>query len=166
MSDFLLQISYIERETLAIAIACRLHKLQQSGDWKLEYLANLELLRRLLEAPKLSEGQTGAHTPRPVGIPEAVKVAHAAPLASSPEPTAPARDSEIGELTITPTKVEQSQDGKSMVVTFIGAGNRSKNVRCWDPKQFSSLLAAVKSPITLLVKRTDKGFTNIVGVKR
>lgn len=165
MSDYLLQISKLERESLVIALACRLSDLQRSH-WNSEGDLAFELLRRLLEAPKLSEGQTGAHTPRPGGIPEAVKDAHRAPLASSPEPTAPARDSEIGELTITPTKVEQSQDGKAMVVTFIGAGNRSKNVRCWDPKQFSSLLAAVKSPITLLVKRTDKGFTNIVGVKR
>jgi len=73
-----------------------------------------------------------------------------------------------GELAITPIEVEQSADGKAMVVTYmIRSGNvtKKKTIRTWDPGLFSSLLASKGAPTTFIVKES-KGFLNIVGVKR
>ena len=74
-----------------------------------------------------------------------------------------------GELAITPIEVEQSADGKSMVVTYLirsGPGHaKQKTVRSWDPTLFSSLLAT-KGVATTFVVKESKGFLNIVGVKR
>ena len=73
-----------------------------------------------------------------------------------------------GELAITPIEVEQSADGKAMVVTYMirsGSVTKKKTVRSWDPTLFSSLLASKGEPTTFIVKES-KGFLNIVGVKR
>jgi len=73
-----------------------------------------------------------------------------------------------GELAITPIEVEQSADGKAMVVTYLirsGSVTKKKTVRSWDPTLFSSLLASKGVPTTFVVKES-KGFLNIVGVKR
>jgi len=73
-----------------------------------------------------------------------------------------------GELAITPIEVEQSADGKAMVVTYLirsGSVTKKKTVRSWDPTLFSSLLAS-KGVATTFVVKESKGFLNIVGVKR
>jgi len=73
-----------------------------------------------------------------------------------------------GELAITPIEVEQSADGKAMVVTYMirsGSVTKKKTVRSWDPTLFSSLLAT-KGVATTFVVKESKGFLNIVGVKR
>jgi hypothetical protein len=73
-----------------------------------------------------------------------------------------------GELAITPIEVEQSADGKAMVVTYLirsGSVTKKKTVRSWDPTLFSSLLAT-KGVATTFVVKESKGFLNIVGVKR
>lgn len=73
-----------------------------------------------------------------------------------------------GELTITPVEVEQSADGKAMLVTYrirTGTTTKSKTIRTWDPKLFSDLVTTKGVPTTFLVKES-KGFLNIVGVKR
>jgi hypothetical protein len=170
MSDFLLQISASERENLVIALSCRVGNLGALGGWvTAEYLQSVELLRRLLEAPKLSAAQTAAQAPPPVGIPATAKDARKAPPASSPEPAAPARDSQMGELVITPTKVDQPPDGKSMVVHYrirTATGVRLTKMHCWDPSHFGSILDTVGQSTTFITKTNAKGFTNIVGVKK
>jgi hypothetical protein len=164
VSDFVLQISEEERALLVLAIGASCTTRLRLRDVPL-----INLLRRLLEAPKLSGGQTHAQAP-PVGIPAPVKVARKAPPASSPEPAAPARDSATtGELAITPIKVDQPEDGKSMVVHYqvrTAAGAKVKVIRCWDPSYFGSILDTVGQATTFLTKTNAQGFTNIVGVKR
>jgi hypothetical protein len=115
-----------------------------------------------------ASGQS-AKPPVPSGMP--VPVNAAAPVVPcSPEPAVEPGFPEAGragELVITPVKVEQSADGKAMVVTYrIRTANstRTTTIRCWDPKLFSALLATAGQPTTFLVKES-KGFTNIVGVK-
>ena len=166
MSDFHLQISASERETLVIALSCRMSVLGEAG-YTTDQRDNLALLRRLLEAPKLSEGQTHAQAPPPVGIPAPVKVARKAPPASSPEPAAPARDSATtGELAITPIKVDQPPDGKSMVVHYRDGSRTIQKIRCWDPSYFGTILDTFGRATTFLTKTNAQGFTNIVGVKK
>jgi hypothetical protein len=135
--------------------------------------SGMNLMRRLLEAPKLPEGEANAPTTLPsAGMSTAVPVARGAGAHSSP--TAPERDKTVpeqepfGELTITPVNVCQSVDGKAMVVTYrirSGARVRTTSMRCWDPSLFSTLLASKDESTTFLTKES-KGFTNIVGVKR
>src|SRR5882762_4256975 len=95
-----------------------------------EYVEYLNLMRRLLEAPKLPEQAT---EPRPVnGTPAAASTARVAGAPVSP--TAPERE-KLSELVITPTKIDQPPDGKSMVVHYrIRTGNavRSTKMHCWD----------------------------------
>jgi hypothetical protein len=167
VSDFLLQFSESERENLVIALSCRVGNLGALGGWvTAEYLQSVELLRRLLEAPKLSAAQTAAQAPPPVGLPATAKDARKAPPASSPEPAAPARDSQMGELAIIPIKVDQPPDGKSMMVHYRDGSRTIKVIRCWDPSYFGSILDTVGQATTFLTKTNAQGFTNIVGVKK
>jgi hypothetical protein len=144
------------------------------------YLEHLELMRRLLEAPKLPEGQASAPKPQPVelGIPgwidrhPPVAVSARPPDNTPPEPTAVEREKKApleGELTITPVKVDQPPDGKSMVVHYrirVGNAVRMTKIHCWDSTQFGDILDTVGKSTVFLTKETKTGFVNIVGVKR
>jgi hypothetical protein len=167
MSRFHLELNDNERTALILSLALRIGVIEGQGNPEspsfgiLAYIGHLELMRRLLEAPKLPEGQASAQTAPPAAVPSA-----RLPANTPPEPTpAVARDLETGELTITPVTVVQ--DGKSMVVSYqirSGQKTRMTKMRCWDPKLFSGLLATVGETTTFLT-RESKGFTNIVGVK-
>jgi hypothetical protein len=126
------------------------------------------LMHRLLEAPKLREEQAmEPRTERESSAP-AVSSARGAGAIS---PTAPERDNTlVGELTITPTKVEQAPDGKSMLVYYRirngqGAVRQTKS-HCWDSAQFGNILETLGKSTTFLTKMTKTGFVNIIGVKR
>jgi hypothetical protein len=102
---------------------------------------------------------TGAASPPPPAVGGSTPAAVAAPAETK---------NGTGELAITPIEVEQSADGKAMVVTYMirsGSVTKKKTVRSWDPTLFSSLLASKGEPTTFIVKES-KGFLNIVGVKR
>lgn len=118
------------------------------------------LAQRVLRLASHSSLPTGAATLPP--LPAAGGSAPAAAAAPGPPPPA------NGELTITPVEVEQSQDGKSMVVTYkvrSGSTVKTKTVRTWDPTLFSTLLARKGVTTTFVVKESAHGFLNIVGVK-
>jgi hypothetical protein len=174
MSRFHLEISEDERFQILVSVA---HRIGSADFGYSQYPIYLDLLRRLLEAPKLPEGQASAPKPQPAGMPAAVATARAPEVHNTPpDPPAPERvpvvdalksAGVVGELTITPVKVEQSQDGKAMVVSYqvrSGQKTRVTKTRCWDPKLFSALLATVGQTTTFLT-RESKGFLNIVGVK-
>jgi len=102
---------------------------------------------------------TGAASVPPPAVGESTPAAVAAPAETK---------NGTGELAITPIEVEQSADGKAMVVTYLirsGSVTKKKTVRSWDPTLFSSLLAT-KGVATTFVVKESKGFLNIVGVKR
>ena len=166
-----LEISDDERYALLLSVAQKIGCSHVENLRSGEYIGYLDLLRRLLEVPKLPEGQASApNTAAPV-LP---RTAAAASTARQPAPVVTASekpvaervsDKETGELTITPVSVEQ--DGKAMVVSYqIRSGQKTRltKTRCWDPKLFSALLATVGQTTTFLT-RESKGFLNIVGVK-
>jgi hypothetical protein len=168
MPRFYLEFDEDDRFDLTLALALRIGNPPQTSEVDLgqqsRYVNHLSLMRRLLEAPKLPEGQASAQTAPPAAVPSARP-----PANTPPEPTpAVEHDKKIpleGELTITPVSVEQ--DGKSMVVSYqirSGQKTRMTKTRCWDPKLFSALLATVGQTTTFLT-RESKGFLNIVGVK-
>lgn len=117
------------------------------------------LAQRVLRLASHSSLPTGAAS---IGLPAA---GGSAPAPAAPAPPPPPAN---GELTITPVEVEQSQDGKSMVVTYkvrSGSTVKTKTVRTWDPTLFSTLLARKGVTTTFVVKESAHGFLNIVGVK-
>jgi hypothetical protein len=158
MSRFNLELSYDERSQVIVAIAARLSVLQTTGDWgTAEYIGYLELIKRIVDLAPSPGGDT------------AVTSSAAAPVDSpQPAPAAKTPDS-AGELVITPIKIDQPADGKSMVVHFkirTANGTRLTKVHCWDAAQFGTILATLNQPTTFLTKTTSKGFVNIVGVRR
>ena len=109
----------------------------------------------------------------PVGIPAAVTAAAPAPVSPGPPARSKSAKKENGhlegELAITPVKVDQPTDGKSMVVHYqirTAAGVKIQKIRCWDPSHFGTILDTVGQATTFLTKTNAQGFTNIVGVKR
>jgi hypothetical protein len=170
MSRFHLEISEDDRYALVLSVAQKIGCSHVENLRSGEYIGYLDLMRRLLEAPKLPEGQ--ASEPRPAGgIPDAAASSARAAGAHN-SPTAPERENKIpldGELTITPVKVDQPPDGKSMVVHYrIRTGNavRMTKIHCWDSTQFGNILDTVGKSTTFVTKETKTGFVNIVGVKR
>jgi len=170
-----------EHFVLIMALALRIRDLEEQREPQspmfgiLAYMGHLELLRRLLEAPKLPEGQASAPSTAASGSPRTAAavstVRQPAPVVTASEKPVAERvpdrvpDKETGELTITPVSVEQ--DGKAMVVSYrIRSGEKVRltKSRCFDPKLFSALLATVGQTTTFLT-RESKGFLNIVGVK-
>ena len=116
------------------------------------------LAQRVLRLASHSPLPTGAAS---IGPPAA---GGSAPAVAAPAPPPPPAN---GELTITPVEVEQSPDGKSMVVTYhvrSGSTLKKKTTRSWDPTLFSTLLSR-KGVTTTFVVKESKGFLNIVGVK-
>jgi hypothetical protein len=168
VSRYSLVISEDERFHLLVAVSTRVGAIGVSYSENAPYF---DLLRRLLEAPKLPEAQASAPSTAAAGLPQnAAAVSPArqpAPVVTASEKPAAERvpDKETGELTITPVSVEQ--DGKAMVVSYqirTGQKTRLTKTRCWDPKLFSALVASVGQTTTFLT-RESKGFLNIVGVK-
>jgi hypothetical protein len=175
MAKFHLEIDGDERFALVLALSTVSY---ESIGYSECYSECLALMRRLLEVSPLPDSKASASPPAPSGMSVPADTAPATPL--SPDPPARSETAGLreesahpkgwtGELVITPVTVEQSADGKAMVVTYqIRTGNnkvRTTTMRCWDPKLFSALLATAGQSTTFLVKES-KGFTNIVGVKR
>jgi hypothetical protein len=167
MSRFHLEISESDRFALVVSLSLRIADLE-AAEPLAGYLEHLDLMRRLLEAPKLPEGQASAPKPQPVGIP-AAEFAQA-PAPTTPEPPAPERytpKEPTGEITITLVSAELSADKKALVTTCktrTGNGVKTNTLRCWDPEQWERIQASVGKSTTFLT-RESKGFTNIVGVK-
>ena len=166
-----LEISDDDRYALLLSVAQKIGCSHVENLRSGEYIGYLDLLRRLLEAPKLPEGQASAPSTAAGGSPRTAAAVSTArqpvPVVTTSEKPVAERvpDKETGELTITPISVEQ--DGKAMVVSYqirSGQKTRTTKTRCWDPKLFSSLLATVGQTTTFLT-RESKGFLNIVGVK-
>jgi len=170
VSRYSLVISENERILLTVALVQRSIELELAGMTE-RADSYINLLHRLREAPKLSDGQASAPSTAASGSPRtaaAVSTARqSAPVVTTSEKPVAERvpDKETGELTITPVSVEQ--DGKAMVVSYrIRSGEKVRltKSRCFDPKLFSALLATVGETTTFLT-RESKGFLNIVGVK-
>jgi hypothetical protein len=124
---------------------------------------------KLVSHPNLLPTGAASVPPPAVGgsTPAAVAAPESRPLPQVARTNA-RTDTPAGELAITPIEVEQSADGKAMVVTYLirsGSVAKKKTVRSWDPTLFSSLLAT-KGVATTFVVKESKGFLNIVGVKR
>jgi hypothetical protein len=165
-----------EHFALIMALALRIRDLEEQREPQspmfgiLAYMGHLGLLRRLLEAPKLPEGQASAPSTAAACLPQNAAAVSTArqptPVVTTSEKVAERiPDKETGELTITPVSVEQN--GKAMVVSYqirSGQKTRTTKTRCWDPKLFSALVASVGQTTTFLT-RESKGFLNIVGVK-
>lgn len=161
MAKFHLEIDEFDRALLMYALGA-VHQIPQSS----------LLAQRVAVLSPVSPDATAAKPSSPVGMPAAVETSRApARSASPPEPPASETKSKKPEtkseaLTITPLKVEQAGDSKSMLVHYLRPGTtRQAKIRCWDPTLFSSLLATVQVPTTFLVRQSN-GYTNIVGVKR
>jgi hypothetical protein len=112
-----------------------------------------------------------SHPALPTGaasLPPRPAVGGSTPAAAAVPADVKKENGSTGELAITPVEVEQSADGKAMLVTYqiqSGSVSKKKTVRSWDPTLFSSLLAS-KGVRTTFVVKESKGFLNIVGVKR
>jgi hypothetical protein len=171
LNRYYLEISEEERFLLLVAVATRVSAPQFGFS---EYPQYFDLLRRLTEVPKLPEGVASAPTTAASGLPRtAAAVATArqpAPVVTASEkPVAEREKALLGELTITPTKVDQPPDGASMVVHYsIRTANQERKHRmhCWDPSQFGTILETVGKSTTFLTKATKTGFVNIIGVKK
>ena len=180
-----IELNENEHFALIMALALRIRDLEEQREPQspmfgiLAYMGHLELLRRLLEAPKLPEGQASAASTAASDHPRtaaAVSTARqpAPVVTASEKPVAEREKAErektlLGELTITPTKVDQPPDGASMVVHYsIRTANQERKHRmhCWDPSQFGTILETVGKSTTFLTKATKTGFVNIVGVKK
>jgi hypothetical protein len=186
MNRYSLEISEDERLLLRMAVAASVTQLVPlliqfpiTGDSKNAYITVLDLLRRLTEVPKLPEGVASAPSTAASAHPRtaaAVSVARqpAPVVTASEKPVAEREKAErekalLGELTITPTKVDQPPDGASMVVHYsIRTANQERKHRmhCWDPSQFGTILETVGKSTTFLTKATKTGFVNIIGVKK
>jgi hypothetical protein len=166
-----LEISDDDRYALLLSVAQKIGCSHVENLRSGEYIGYLDLLRRLLEVPKLPEGQASAPNAA-VGRGDPVAAVATARLPAThmtPEPSTAERvpdvHPEAGELTITPVSVVQ--DGNAIVVSYqvrTGQKTRMAKTRCWDPKLFSALVASVGQTTTFLT-RESKGFLNIVGVK-
>jgi hypothetical protein len=170
-----LDISDDDRYALLLSVAQKIGCSHVENLRSGEYIGYLDLLRRLLEAPKLPEGVASAPSTAASDHPRTAAAVSAArqpaPVVTASEKPVAGRvpdgvpDKETGELTITPVSVEQ--DGKAMVVSYeirTGQKTRLTKTRCWDPKLFSALLTTIGETTTFLT-RESKGFLNIVGVK-
>jgi hypothetical protein len=174
-----------EHFAVIMALALRIRDLEEQREPQspmfgiLAYIGHLELLRRLLDAPKLPEGQASAPNTAASGLPRTAAAVSAARqpapvVTASEKPVAEREKAErekalLGELTITPTKVDQPPDGASMIVHYsIRTANQERKHRmhCWDPSQFGTILETVGKSTTFLTKATKTGFVNIVGVKK
>jgi len=172
---FRFEISDDERMLLILAIGASVpHIANFVVDSHTAYVPILNLLRRLTEVPKLPEGVASAPSTAADGSPRtaaAVSTARqpAPVVTTSEKPVAEREKALLGELTITPTKVDQPPDGASMVVHYsIRTANQERKHRmhCWDPSQFGTILETVGKSTTFLTKATKTGFVNIVGVKK
>jgi len=174
MRTFRFEISNDERMLLILAIGASVpHIANFVVDSQTAYVPILNLLRRLTEVPKLPEGQAGAPSTAASDHPRTAAAVSAARqpapvVTTSEKPVAERGKALLGELTITPTKVDQT-DGASMVVHYsIRTANQERKHRmhCWDPSQFGTILETVGKSTTFLTKATKTGFVNIVGVKK
>jgi hypothetical protein len=163
MSRFHLELDENERFNLVVSLSNRIVSMgsmpMRDADG---YVSLISLLNRLVNLHPLDLPPSQSV----MGASPATKPAPAPPQV--PTPPAPA-DNSPAELVITPVKVDQPPDGKSMVVHYrIRTGNavRLTKMHCWDPAQFGSILETVGKSTTFLLKTTSKGFVNIVGVKR
>jgi hypothetical protein len=166
MSRFHLELDENERMALILSLACKISSTPErvvSG----EYVAYLTLFSRIvnllpIDLPLLND------LPPSQSVMGASPATKPAPDPPGVPPPAPINSNSPAELVITPTEVEQSPDGKSMVVTYkIRTANATKTtrIRSWEPRLFGDLLATKGISTTFLVKES-KGFLNIVGVKR
>lgn len=153
MIKFHLELTEKERDLLLYALGA-IYQIPESS----------RLAQRVTALPA-----TPAKPSPPVGIPAAVEAPRVPAPVSPPEPPAPAREKEsVGELSITPERIERSTDGKAIAVHYqvrSSRGVRTTVARCWDPAQFEEMAACVGRPTTFLTK-TRNGYLNIVGVKR
>jgi len=170
MSRFHLELSEADRFALVVSLSLRIAELE-AAEPLAGYLEHLDLLRRLLEAPKLPEGQASAPKPQPVGIP-AAEFAQA-PAPTTPEPPAPERvligdkDPEPGELTIALISAKVATDKKSLITTCktqTSTGTKTHTLRCWDSAQWERIQDSI-GKVTTFLTREKNGYVNIVGVK-
>jgi hypothetical protein len=176
MNRYSLVISEDERFHLLVAVSTRVGAIGVNYSENRPYF---DLLRRLLEVPTFPEGQASAPSTAASGLPRTAAAVSAARqpapvVTASEKPVAEREKAErekalLGELTITPTKVDQPPDGASMIVHYsIRTANQERKHRmhCWDPSQFGTILETVGKSTTFLTKATKTGFVNIVGVKK